>query len=50
MKNYRIHFVQKFEEVRVIEANDAAEAEAKLRDEWELSTGADVEVFSVEEN
>ena len=48
-KNYEIYFSQKFEETRVIEANDQAEAESKLRDEWELSTGAEVEIFRIKE-
>ena len=30
MKNYRLHFTQLFEEVRNIEANDAAEAKARV--------------------
>ena len=49
MKNYRLHFTQLFEEVKNIEANDAAEAEEILRKEWELDGTAEVEIFSIKE-
>ena len=48
MKTYSIHFTQKFEETRSVEANSEEEAEQKIRDEWELPS-AEVEIFSINE-
>jgi hypothetical protein len=47
MKTYSIHFTQKFEESRSVLANSEEEAEQKIRDEWENSVGAEVEVHHI---
>ena len=47
MKSYSIHFTQKFEENRNVLANSKEEAEKKIRDEWENSVGAEVEIQQI---
>lgn len=47
MKSYSIHFTQKFEENRNVLANSEEEAEKKIRDEWENSVGAEVEIQQI---
>ena len=47
MKTYSIHFTQKFEENRNVVANSEEEAEQKIRDEWENSVGAEVEIHQI---
>lgn len=46
MKTYSIHFTQKFEETRSVEANSEEEAEQKIRDEWELPS-SEVEIHHI---
>ena len=47
MKTYSIDFTQKFEESRNVVANSEEEAEKKIRDEWENSVGAEVEIHQI---
>ena len=47
MKTYSIHFTQKFEENRNVLANSEEEAEQKIRDEWENSAFAEVEIHQI---
>ena len=47
MKTYSIDFTQKFEESRNVLANSEEEAEQKIRDEWENSVGAEVEIHQI---
>jgi len=47
MKTYSIDFTQKFEESRNVLANSEEEAEQKIRDEWENSAGAEVEIHQI---
>ena len=45
MNNYTFNFTQSFEEVITIQANDEAEAEEQLRNEW---GSGELEIHSIE--